>query len=486
MSSESTNTLNSLVVSLEAELGFERYPSGKWVIHDEFKAVGDYGGYEVLPARSRVSIDGTRYEVGVKREDLEGLLALTKIVNKDAQGLRHVLSFWGESKVFSSTEEDGWVYIGRNIEPTTEGFEVADNAAGLAFNTAIDAAILNKTYGQMNEEKGVNYITHAENPTGRSMLFGPSIFDTLEGKSAPEDSKPHYSKHSHKQRTPITATNLSEYPLTSGETWLNFAPGTLIRDGESKARTDMSIVGHNGLPEVFIASLESRYNDDTNCWDHDDVRLTLPIPEGIEIKTVADVTKLKYARLTENRSEEREVDVSIRVEPNALYLTSFDNRFSLIMRKPICNSCKTPVWKFPFSQNESVAGSSVGGLYSTNTSLGILRYLVDTDEGQKTYCANCIGDVVDKYVRAHPNADFTTAKASIRKELDKLGYNMVDIPDHGIYPFGREHTTLTAIINYERDGRKITRIVGHPTITHDGEFTPNMRPMEFVNFQYQP
>ena len=62
---------------------------------------------------------------------------------------------------------------------------------------------------------------------------------------------------------------------------------------------------------------------------------------------------------------------------------------------------------------------------------------------------------------------------------------MVNVPIKGICP-GRKETMFTAIVKYERGGREITRIVGYPTITHDGVFTPNMKPMEFVKFRYQP
>lgn len=485
MPNENELTLNSLVVSLEAELGFEKDPSGKWVMHDEMECIGDYGQYEVLPARTRVSINGTRYEAGARREDLEGLLALAKIVNKDAQGLGAILNFWKESKVFSAKEEDGWIYIGRNIEPTTESFEVAFNAGGLAFGIAVSAAILNRTYHQMKEKKGFNEVAYSENPTGRSVLFGPSIFDTLEGNRAPEDLARHSSaEHSHNQHTRITAANLSEYPLHSPDTWLHFCPGTIIRHGKSKIRKDISICGYNGSPEVFISSLEAGYDTKNDIWNHDNVRLVLPIPDGIEIKTISDIVQLKYAKLLgDNFEVSKEMNVGIKVEPSTIYLKSEEGDLVLIIREPKCDNCETPVWRFPSPQDRAVAGASIKGLYQTNTSLGILRYLVSDGGKQKTYCGNCIGDFLESYVKRYPNADVATARKFALDQLKVMGYDMIDLPENGDLP--REKGVMfTAIIKYQRDGREIIRVLGNPTITHDGVFTPNMKPMEFVNFRY--
>lgn len=40
-------------------------------------------------------------------------------------------------------------------------------------------------------------------------------------------------------------------------------------------------------------------------------------------------------------------------------------------------------------------------------------------------------------------------------------------------------------IEYERDGRKIIRHCGRPTLSDDGEFKPNMHPKEYVDFRYK-
>ena len=73
-------SINPLIPELQSKLGFEFDPSREWLQNDELTQVGGIEHGEWLPARARVSKDGTRFEVGARIQDLEGLLALNRIV----------------------------------------------------------------------------------------------------------------------------------------------------------------------------------------------------------------------------------------------------------------------------------------------------------------------------------------------------------------------------------------------------------------------
>jgi hypothetical protein len=52
-------TPNPLPAELQRQLKFDIAPSREWLLNDDFLTVGDPTHYEFLPARARVSADGT-------------------------------------------------------------------------------------------------------------------------------------------------------------------------------------------------------------------------------------------------------------------------------------------------------------------------------------------------------------------------------------------------------------------------------------------
>ena len=168
--------LSTLSIELKVTLGFKEESQQKeWLIHDEIASVGgyvDFELYEWLPTRARVRSDGTRYEVGVRNEDLEGLLALAKIINPQCQGLDHVKNFWKDHPKFSVKEEEGWMYIGTNMDPTPMDFEMEYDPAQDAYDLTLIATIGNMTYEQMkNHERYGDDMKEVEDPEGQKILF---------------------------------------------------------------------------------------------------------------------------------------------------------------------------------------------------------------------------------------------------------------------------------------------------------------------------
>ena len=119
--------ITQLPAELQRQLNFEFDPSREWLQNDEMTQVGGIEHGEWLPARARVSKDGTRFEVGARVQDLEGLLELNRIVRPTVQTVDTVINFWQDNPKFASRIENEWVYIGAKIEPTIEGLETDQN-----------------------------------------------------------------------------------------------------------------------------------------------------------------------------------------------------------------------------------------------------------------------------------------------------------------------------------------------------------------------
>ncbi|MEK7188547.1 MAG: hypothetical protein AAB685_01685, partial [Patescibacteria group bacterium] len=123
--------------------------------------------------------------------------------------------------------------------------------------------------------------------------------------------------------------------------------------------------------------------------------------------------------------------------------------------------------------------------YHTNTSLGILRYLVSSSEEQKTYCGDCIGPVIEDYLDLHPYARKEAALEIARERLDNLGYGDVEVVEDQTWRYGPSGWRMFTQIEYERDGRRIVRYTGMSSVDGEGEFAANMLPQEYVDFRYQ-
>jgi len=473
---------DTLSFALQEKLGFEVDEAEEWLAHDKFVCVGGISHYEWLPAKARVSLDGSRYEIGTRKEDLEGLLALAKIIHPEAQNVDRVINFWDDHPRFSAKEEGEWIYIGANIEPTTDGFEREANSIYWAYDLALSAAIEDKIYEQMLEEKRYkSLIRQAENPPKgvRTVFFDRGFIERVK-----EASCTYEETDSEKI---VTVDTLREFPLATYKTSISFAPGILVSNGETRELDGIGVQAYNGNPEVLIYDSDSHYDEKKEKWERWGFRLVLPIPGDLQLRTVEDLTSLSFAKLEFTDDdfkvvEEKEMEMRITVGDDLVRMMSEDGNFVLEIKKPACDRCKIPVWQFPYSSAPYIASSGESDFYSVNSSLGILRFLVDDDGKKKTYCGNCIDAVVDDYVKKNPFVSKPRATEVARRRLDEASYEGVEIWEDQVWHWGKKWEFLTKI-EYERDGRKIMRHCGIPTLTDDGHFELNMHPHEYVAFR---
>ncbi|HKC14666.1 MAG TPA: hypothetical protein VKC89_01735 [Patescibacteria group bacterium] len=463
---EDRRILSTLPVELKVHLGFNEPPEGEWLIHDDFISVGNVELYEWFPARARVLKDGSRYEIGAAREDIEGLLSLAKLLSPQAGGIDKFLAFWGDHKKFSVKEEGELIFIGADIEPTPMGFEYAYDSVYSAYYLALTSAVKNMSYQELKKDAKYKFsIEQTEHPTQRALLFSTLAEEMGHGRE-PQQDEPEIV---------ITANTLRDFPLETHKTMLAFAPGTLIRDGKTRELTDIDVIGYNGESSIRLwASLQ-------------DLRANLPIAEGVEIKTVDDLKKLKKLKLLNDREEVvNEMDVEITVDDDAFKIVSEDKSFELEVRKPVCEDCKIPTWKFPpgpcWIDGKHDPRDTKFSMHSTSSSLGIYRCLVNTEKGQKTYCINCVETLEENYVKDHPFVSKPRATDVVRRKLDEMGNPDVEIWEDQIWRLGKGWEFYTKL-EYERNGRKITRYAGKPTLSDGGKFEPNLFSREYIQFR---
>lgn len=488
--------ISQLPAELQRQLNFEYTPSREWLFSDEMTQVGGIEHGEWLPARARVSKDGTRFEIGARVQDLEGLLELNRITRPTVQTVDTVINFWQNNPKFAARVEDEWVYIGAKIEPTIEGLETDYNSVNFAYDTALESAISGRSYDELaqDERRYGDLIKHIQEPGhGRTGLFGRTAEDEAKKQTEPEPEEGATCEI----RLPITADNLREFPLDTYKTSLSGIPGTMTTwDGRTREVHGAWIIAHNGRPEVDILDLKSDYDRDKKEWSHERTGVTLPIPEGVEIKTVDDLAKLHKAqiKLSNDESEESmKLDVNVVVEDNSFRVVAQDpeNPFSLEMRNSQCTDCELPYWKFrrPTSAEaeEDWNPYKEFGMHSTGSggSRGNYECCLDTPEGQKLYCFDCVKKVEGVYLEEHPTARRSTAIEIAQGKLAEVGYPDVQIWDTQVWRMRPGQWELFTYIDYERDGKSIRRHTGIPTLTDEGEFKPNMQPREYIDFRYK-
>lgn len=497
--------LSTLPVELKVQLGFLDEPNSGWLISDDLVNVGGVEYYEWLPARARVFREGTRYEIGARKQDLDGLLALGRILNPEVQDLDIITNFWKGHKKFSVFEDEDWVFIGTDIEPLPIAFEEEFNPVSIAYDLALTAALKNMTYEQLaaHDWHG-GFLRSAERSDGGRTLLFSTLAEEMGLSNSPD---PETDIDSEKE---ITVDTLREFPLATYKTSIHYAPTTVIRDGVSKNFKDsLWLIAHNGRdPKIFNGDErvdmyihESTFNHDTDRWEHDGIDLHLQILEGVEVKTVEDMAKLTKAEvssrddLDDQELRKRALDVDVTVEDDVVKVVSKDGSLSVEVRKPTCDECSIPMWKFSWpKEDEFIEERSSPGkkfrMHSVNTSLGIYRCQVRNEEGhENTYCHDCVQKVEDRYAQDHPFVLRPRAIDVARARLDNLGYKDVEIWEDQVwrteYMQGTKGWEFFTRIQYDRDGRKIIRHTGTPTLSDEGEFTPNMFSREYVTFRYQ-
>lgn len=469
----------NLTTELQAQFNFAPDPTGQWLQSDNFNhaSLGGTEVYEWLPTRTRVLAYGSRLEMGTRRVDIAGLLELAKIIHPRVKGVDHVLNFWDGRPNIKVTEDDEWVYMGVNIEPTTEGFESRFSQPEFAFFAALTAAIEGKSYLQLRRNRWHGaFIKGVENMESRGSS-GIFAHPRVEGEMTTGSSC---------ELPPIiTAANLAEYPLETSRNYIH-APVAVIERGRRILSENRSwIIGHNGRDTV---DFNVHYHD----WlreksRHKSVNLHLLIPEDIEVKSFADLAKLTRAEIYKwnegynPQSISRwETDVRVVVGKHKLRIVTADGNFKLEAKEPTCDSCGTPEWKFRRPTEEEDRWDPHPEVYLERTQ-------------NERCCLDCKPKLEEEFANAHPFARRSKALVEGRRRLDELGFSDVEIWENQVFPIGaytrksnNQGWELFTRIKYTRDGREVIRSIGTPVLTVDGELVmPEMMSREFVDFRYK-
>lgn len=479
-----------LVQRLQSELEFQSDETGEWLISDDFHNVGGLEKGEVIPSRTRISADGTRFEQGCRVEDLQGLLALTRLKNPKTKGVEAIRDFWPESTRFVTTQEDGYIYIGSEIEPTADGVEKGYYGFWLSYDIALEAAQKGISYEEMLAADRGNTMKQILEPrtNGRTGIFDKGENDEIETDDDEEwDSG-------------IDVDNLRDFPLVTHETsW--HVPGTLVVDGQELKDDGIWLIGHNGGEKVDLHFNQTHYDHEKQEWDSKRYHLELPIPEDAEVNTVNDLAKLSRAKVSNDSNDQEPVEIAVQVtvEDNSIIVESADGTFKMEVHTPVCEDCHKPEWKMRWPTAEEFAEQHLGMRKRTDVSLrsarwggqhGYQAYLEDTDGTKHEYCIDHITDAEQRYVEAHPYASRSKALELARKTLDELGYGDVEVDGRLIdRALGDEKGWwVYPTIKYERGGKEITRyIVGEQhhglVITDDGEVQSMLPSREYVEFR---
>jgi hypothetical protein len=505
--------------ALTEQFGFSPEPTGNWLQTDNFKnaSIGGIEEGEWLPAQARISPDGTRFEIGAKKVDLLGLIELRRIAPNsphniygtlaDSSGVvyQKVLDFWAnqpEPTKVSVTEEEESVFMGMEVKPTARGLEAQIGNIDLSFDAAVHAALAGKTYTQMLEDRWwgsvMNQILESD-PNREGSYSSVFEYERIEQEVAEGATC--------EPRPVVTAEKLKDYPLETSRTSLHNLPGRMVApDGSIRELDDVMIMANNGEPTVWINDSDTNYDNERKTWTHNRTNVQLVIPEDVEIKTVADLAKLKKAQVevtTDKYTEEKaysELDVEITVEDNIVRMVAQDpeNPFNLEIRTLACTDCEMPYWKFPWPDAEKSEEDwnpySEFSMHSTRAG-GVHGYqcFVENPEGkQDIYCLDCVTKLENRYLDEHPNAKRTTAMDITRANLDEMGYPEVQIWDTQVWRAGFEYPEakgkgweLYTKVEYDREGRRIMRHTGVSFLGDDEEFKPNLLPDEYIRFRYR-
>jgi|GEM_PF-7103949 len=496
-SHESLAPSGELQQKLQSELGFVMDERGEWLISDDFHVINGINYGEDLSGRTRISADGSRFESGYRVEDLQGLLALTKIKNPHASDVDAMRNFWPEDSPVRTTEEDGYLFMGLTIEPTLDGADQNDHDVDVSYIIALSAAQDGRSYDSMlNDEDSwastlMEQILHPDPEGGASR--------DLFNRRPRHDEEDEYEVYD----SGITAETLKDFPLTAG------APGWIVPMTLSTPELELSkeqTVHLRRRRGKIIDTIDIPFELHDGSEDEDDepVRylLSLPVLQDAEINTVADLSKLGLATMamdTDGRKSKMPFIVNIEVDTNSFSISPIGEEFTVTVRAPLCEDCHKPQWLFRQPTAEENKTLQSRGNYreadiilrsqSSGSTAVYKAELVDRDGAKHEYCIDHIDAAEQRYVAAHPFASRARAFDLGRKVLTELGYADVtlekefmdrdwDDPGWHFYPF----------IKYSRDDRKITRfIVGDELwgikVSDDGEVENALPSREYVEFR---
>jgi hypothetical protein len=509
---ESIQDQSEVAQRLQTELEFRLDETGEWLVHDELTESNGLNGNEFLPTRVRVSVDGSRLEFGVFKEDLEKNLELARIAGQDAKDLDFVRKFWPTNHRISLTEDDELLYFGAAIEPTADDLEKQFGGIHNGLTVPMEAAARGITYEDTKNEDNLLRISVRDAEQVREhdhhWLFPEkeAEADEIEVEGDGESGCRDWWDRS--------AENLRTYSIETWETFVGEA-ATELRIGEKVYIG--SGVGHLDANNRrgFVVIHDSGYAIDDATKKHEEIgkrwTLALPIPDEVDFKIVDDMKALTRATLTiqDDGSRQRnsvpediELAVSARVDDHQLTITSEDGQFEVKFFEPACSRCETPIWKFEWSEDSeedlspnhaASMGMGFGGDIimdgGRGFSSGVGHYSVGRYEygKRKTVCCEgCFNEIQEEFATEFPLARRENALAAVRAKLDEVGYADVRLDPEQVWPtwFGQEgDIDFFGYIEYERNGRKIIRRAGRPTLTYDGKVEPNMPSREYIEFR---
>lgn len=509
MAAETIGAVPNLTSELQRQLGFNFDPSHECLAKDDFTKVGGIKEGEWLPARARIPSDGSRFEIGARVQDLEGLLELNRLGSRRVQSVDTIINFWQNHPKFSASVEGEWVFIGANIEPTTRGLEKEYSSVTSAYGVALESAISGRTYAQLARDRRwygrvINQIEQTYQ-SGHSVLFkDPPKEDgqePTEGASCPIVPE-------------VTVTTLREFPISSIWYGLSDSPGKVrIGDQEREFVKRSWIVVQPGNPRVLngsrtveISIPETRTRFHRGNRPSDRLTVYLQIPDGMEVQTIEDlkhITNAEFWAQTGKRggSSSTRSEVSINVKDDSFKIITSDQVIDIELKKPCCPNCETPTWRFP-NRTDLIESRT---LRKSPKDWGDYAHLYGWDRGQEKLvftpsvgrysgqnveiCGDCIIPIVQGYIDEHPLALRTRAIGVARANLDQLGCSDVKIWEDQVWRAthhrGIQGWEIFTKLEYERDGMQIIRHTGIPILTDEGEFTPNMKPRKYIDFRYK-
>lgn len=424
---------------------------------------------EHLPVIVRVSKDGKTLEVGARKEDIQGFLDLSRTIFTAAEDADKVTSFWDGHPTYSGKEDGDYIFIGRDIEPTKEGFEKCIVAMEDAFSLALHSAIYAKSYNTY-KGSGPNSLDHQLFSRIEEHPQISHIFDIPEQPEMEEEEALVFPA----AKPAIEVDYMCDFPMKDQSHSLQHVPGKITYDGTTASVSGgFWIIADNGNPNVDMhAHIGYEY-----------VELSLPIPEGTEIATVRDFEKLTTLNVTGDFSllPEGTMQVQVKVEQDSFRIVSADGRFEVQVENIRCDTCGIPYWKFP-SYTES-EGFLPHGSCAPVKGEGGVQYFVGDSVPRKCYCGTCYGDLDREYQKEHPLTNKDNAVRAIREELDKQGYSNVNI-DPEYMARSCDGWQADVAIAFEKDGVRVERCAGFPFVRDDGTIELNMRPKEFLEFEY--
>jgi hypothetical protein len=497
MSLQESVSGEELAQRLKDEFAFVSDETGNWLQSDDFTSTDIIPvGREELPTRARLAGGGALVAFGIRKVDIEGAIRLAVVDGDSPATIDHLRTFWGPDTRIKTDEDDTWLFMGAHIEPTVLGFEKEINNIHGALEVAFSGMLKGLTRDDMASDKWYSYfIERAENPAkdgGRSVVFKEKDDIDEEGYEDEEESDDEVCH----DRWDRSAENLASFRIETYEKSVHNGFTTLkVGDRIGRGKGGW-LIAHNGEDTVTFHDSFNELDPETgeNIWVL--YSIDMQIPEGIVIKTVADVAKLSSATLKihpfAGEETASQYEVKTTVEDHRVVLESVDGNLHFEFGEPQCDDCELPIWKFRWPSKEEwkaledpthtdiikrAGWGSGNGVYSFNV----------PNEEQAIHCLDCHHNEEERFAEQFPLARRANAVAAVREALDKEGYSDVMVLAEQVWPAWDsqkdQDLELYTYVEYERDGMKIHRRTGRPTLRYDGALQLNQKSREYIELR---